>query len=215
MTNTLSLQQAYKAKVQELIAIQDKEMQRAGVEVNGDFRSNRLLLILITLFSVAVGSLMGWFIVRSITRPLGQAVNIAQSIADGDLTGSIASHGKDETGQLLTALMEMKNRLLEIVQQVQFGSENISTAAAQIVAGNQDLAARTEEQASSVEQTAASMEQITATVKNTASHTGEATSLSADAAKVVKNNGEMMKQVTSKMRLIKRKPPTGCPTSST
>ncbi|MBR7293315.1 methyl-accepting chemotaxis protein, partial [Klebsiella pneumoniae] len=81
-------------------------------------------------------------------------------------------------------------------------SENISSAAAQIVAGNQDLAARTEEQASSVEQTAASMEQITATVKNTASHTGEATNLSADAAAVVKNNGEMMKQVTSKMRLI-------------
>jgi len=202
MTNTLSLQQAYKAKVQELIAIQNKQMQRAGAEVDGDFRSNRLLLILITLFSVAVGSLMGWFIVRSITRPLGEAVNFARSIADGDLTGSIASHGKDETGQLLTALMEMKNRLLEIVQQVQFGSENISTAAAQIVAGNQDLAARTEEQASSVEQTAASMEQITATVKNTASHTGEATHLSADAAKVVKSNGEMMKQVTSKMRLI-------------
>ncbi len=202
MTNTLSLQQAYKAKVQELIAIQNTHMQRAGVEVDGDFRTNRLLLILITLFSVAVGSLMGWFIVRSITRPLGEAVNFAQSIADGDLTGSIASHGKDETGQLLSALMEMKNRLLEIVQQVQFGSENISTAAAQIVAGNQDLAARTEEQASSVEQTAASMEQITATVKNTASHTGEATHLSADAARVVKSNGEMMKQVTSKMRLI-------------
>jgi len=202
MTNTLSLQQAYKAKVQELIAIQNTHMQRAGVEVDGDFRTNRLLLILITLFSVAVGSLMGWFILRSITRPLGEAVNFAQSIADGDLTGSIASHGKDETGQLLSALMEMKNRLLEIVQQVQFGSENISTAAAQIVAGNQDLAARTEEQASSVEQTAASMEQITATVKNTASHTGEATHLSADAARVVKSNGEMMKQVTSKMRLI-------------
>ncbi len=202
MTNTLSLQQAYKAKVQELIAIQNTHMQRAGVEVDGDFRTNRLLLILITLFSVAVGSLMGWFIVRSITRPLGEAVNFAQSIADGDLTGSIASHGKDETGQLLSALMEMKNRLLEIVQQVQFGSENISTAAAQIVAGNQDLAARTEEQASSVEQTAASMEQITATVKNTASHTGEATHLSADAARVVKSNGEMMKQVTSKIRLI-------------
>lgn len=61
--------------------------------------------------------------------------------------------------------MEMKNRLLVIVQEVQNGSENISSAAAQIVAGNQDLAARTEEQASSVEQTAASMEQITATVK--------------------------------------------------
>jgi methyl-accepting chemotaxis protein II, aspartate sensor receptor len=202
MTTTLSLQQAYKAKVQELIAVQDAEMQNAGAQVDGDFRTNWLVLILITLFSVVVGSLIGWFIVRSITRPLGEAVSFAEAIADGDLTGSIASHGKDETGLLLSALMEMKTRLLEIVQQVQTGSENISSAAAQIVAGNQDLAARTEEQASSVEQTAASMEQITATVKNTASHTGEATNLSADAAAVVKNNGEMMKQVTSKMRLI-------------
>ncbi|MCI2290152.1 methyl-accepting chemotaxis protein [Enterobacter sp. I4] len=202
MTSTLSLQQSYKAKVQALIAIQDREMQGAGAQVEADFHTNRLLLILITLFSVAAASLIGWFIVRSITRPLNDAVHFAEAIADGDLTGSITSHGKDETGLLLAALMEMKTRLLEIVQQVQTGSENISSAAAQIVAGNQDLAARTEEQASSVEQTAASMEQITATVKNTASHTGEATTLSADAAAVVKNNGEMMKQVTSKMRLI-------------
>ncbi|MED5723835.1 methyl-accepting chemotaxis protein, partial [Enterobacter hormaechei] len=105
-------------------------------------------------------------------------------------------------GQLHRALKEMKTRLLEIAQQVQTGSESISSAAAQIVAGNQDLATRKEEQASAVERTPASMEQITATVKNTASHTGEATNLSADAAAVVKNNGEMMKQVTSKMRLI-------------
>jgi Methyl-accepting chemotaxis protein len=202
MTNTLNLQKAYKDKVKELISVQNGQMQSAGAQVDGDFKNNRLWLIVITLFSVGAGSLIGWYIVRSITRPLGTAVAFAEAIAQGDLTRNITSHGKDETGHLLNALMEMKTRLLEIVQQVQTGSENISSAAAQIVAGNQDLAARTEEQASSVEQTAASMEQITATVKNTASHTGEATNLSADAATVVKNNGEMMKQVTSKMRLI-------------
>ncbi|HDR2794833.1 MULTISPECIES: methyl-accepting chemotaxis protein [Enterobacter] len=202
MTNTINLQKAYKDKVKELISVQNGQMQSAGAQVNSDFRSNRLWLIIITLFSVGAGSLIGWYIVRSITRPLGTAVAFAEAIAQGDLTRNITSHGNDETGHLLNALMEMKTRLQEIVQQVQTGSENISSAAAQIVAGNQDLAARTEEQASSVEQTAASMEQITATVKNTASHTGEATNLSADAAMVVKNNGEMMKQVTSKMRLI-------------
>ncbi|MBF4212464.1 HAMP domain-containing protein, partial [Pseudomonas donghuensis] len=87
------------------------EMQSAGEQVEGDFRTNRLLLVLITLFSVAAASLTGWFIVRSITRPLNDAVNFAEAIADGDLTGSIISHGKDETGLLLTALMEMKTRL--------------------------------------------------------------------------------------------------------
>ncbi|MDY1037833.1 methyl-accepting chemotaxis protein [Lelliottia sp. CFBP8978] len=202
MTHTVNLQQAYKAKVQELIAVQNGEMQAAGLQVEGDFKTNRLLLALLTLISAIIGSTIGWFIVRSITRPLGEAVSFAEAIAQGDLTRNIATRAKDETGLLLHALMEMKTRLLEIVQQVQSGSENISSAAAQIVAGNQDLAARTEEQASSVEQTAASMEQITATVKNTAAHTGEATNLSADAASVVKNNGEMMKQVTQKMRLI-------------
>ena len=108
MTTTLAVQQAYKAKVKELIAIQNSEMQSAGAQVEGDFRSNRLLLILITLFSVAAGSLIGWFIVRAITRPLGEAVNFAKAISEGDLTGSITPHGKDETGLLLHALMEMK-----------------------------------------------------------------------------------------------------------
>ncbi|WP_318389845.1 methyl-accepting chemotaxis protein [Enterobacter sp.] len=202
LTTTLPIQKAYKAKVQELIAIQDELMRSAGSQVEQDFNTNRLLLILLALISIGVGSTMGWLIVRAITRPLVQAVDFAQTIAAGDLTHSIEVKHRDETGVLLSALMSMKSRLFEIVQEVQNGSENISSAAAQIVAGNQDLAARTEEQASSVEQTAASMEQITATVKNTSEHTTEATQLSADAATVVKNNGQMMKQVTEKMRVI-------------
>ncbi|EAV1662503.1 HAMP domain-containing protein [Salmonella enterica] len=197
MTRTVQVQKVYKDKVQELIAVQDAQMHEASVQVKEDFKNNRTLLITLALISV-----MGWYIVRSITRPLDDAVRFAEAIADGDLTRHITTDYKDETGVLLQALMAMKTRLLDIVQEVQNGSESISTAAAQIVAGNQDLAARTEEQASSVEETAASMEQITATVKNTADHTSEATKLSAGAASVVKNNGEMMNQVTQKMRVI-------------
>ncbi|POT98931.1 methyl-accepting chemotaxis protein [Escherichia sp. ESNIH1] len=202
MNTTVPIQNAYKQKVLELIAIQDARMRDAGKQVDSDFNTNRLMLILLALVSIGIAVLMGTVIVRAITRPLGQAVDLAEAIAAGDLTHSIEVKHQDETGVLLSALMAMKSRLLEIVQEVQYGSENISSAAAQIVAGNQDLAARTEEQASSVEQTAASMEQITATVKNTASHTTEATQLSADAATVVKTNGAMMKQVTEKMRVI-------------
>ncbi|EBB4518064.1 methyl-accepting chemotaxis protein [Salmonella enterica subsp. enterica serovar Enteritidis] len=198
MTRTVQVQKVYKDKVQELIAVQDAQMHEASVQVKEDFKNNRTLLITLALISIAAGGVMGWYIVRSITRPL----RFAEAIADGDLTRHITTDYKDETGVLLQALMAMKTRLLDIVQEVQNGSESISTAAAQIVAGNQDLAARTEEQASSVEETAASMEQITATVKNTADHTSEATKLSAGAASVVKNNGEMMNQVTQKMRVI-------------
>lgn len=177
-------------------------MREAGIQVEKDFNANLLLLVGMVLAGVIVSCIAGLYIARSITRPLEEAVQFAKAIAGGDLTRSIATDQRDETGVLLQALMAMKTRLLEIVQQVQNGSENISSAAAQIVAGHKDLAARTEEQVSSVEQTAASMEQITATVKNTAEHTAEATKLSAEAATVVKNNGGMMNQVTQKMRVI-------------
>lgn len=186
MTTTVQIQQKYKEKVQQLIAIQDQRMSAAGHEVEGDYHTNRAQLIVITLLGIVLACAMGWYIVRSITVPLSQAVEFAEAIADGDLTRSIETQRRDETGVLLSALMSMKVRLHDIVREVQQGSENISTAAAQIVAGNQDLAARTEEQASSVEETAASMEQITSTVKNTFEHTNVATRLSSDAANVVK-----------------------------
>lgn len=83
MTTTVNIQQAYKAKVQELIAIEDTLMRNAGASVDQDFRTNRAQLILLALISIAAGVIMGWYIVRSITRPLNDAVQFAGAIAEG------------------------------------------------------------------------------------------------------------------------------------
>lgn len=202
MNKTSAIQREYREKVQQFIEVQNHRMQAAGVIVDGDYHFNKYLLITLTIISIAIACIMGWFITLSITRPLGAAVGFAQAIAEGDLTQHVEIKNQDETGVLLRALVEMKKRLLEIVQEVQNGSESISAAAGQIVAGNQHLAARTEEQATSVEETASSMEQITSTVQNTAEHTHQATQLAADTAVVVANNGRMMNEVTNKIRAI-------------
>lgn len=202
MTKTSAIQREYREQVQNLIAIQNMLMQETGYQVEDDYKANRVLLAFLSIISIAVGCVMGWYITRIITKPLEQAVDFAKSIASGDLTQNIQVQSKDETGILLESLSEMKGHLLEIVQEVQNGSESISAAAGQIVAGNQNLAARTEEQAASVEQTASSMEQITSTVQNTTEHTHEATMLADNTAVTVKNNGQMMVQLTDKMRAI-------------
>lgn len=202
MSTTLNLQISYKEKVQALIAIQNQNMADAGKHVAKSYSNNRAMLIALALLSVVLGTAIAALIIRAITAPLGQAVSFAEAIAEGDLTRNVETGRRDETGLLLSALMEMKTRLQAIVEEVQNGAETISSAASQIVAGNQDLAARTEEQASSVEETAASMEQMTSTIKNTYDNTSVATQLSTEAANTVKNNGQMMRQVTDKMRLI-------------
>lgn len=202
MTKTLSIQRDYREQIQTLMSIQDLDMQEVGHQVNEDYETNKVLLAILSVVSIAIGCAMGWFITISITRPLDSAVGFAQAIASGDLTQNIKIQSKDETGILLESLVDMKARLLEIVQEMQNGSESISAAAGQIVAGNQNLAARTEEQAASVEETASSMEQITSTVQNTTEHTHEATSLANNAEIAVKDNGRMMIQLTDKMRAI-------------
>ena len=202
MTKTSAIQREYREQVQNLIAIQNMLMQETGYQVEDDYKANRVLLAFLSIISIIVGCIMGWYITRIITRPLEQAVDFSKSIASGDLTKIIQAESKDETGILLESLDEMKGHLLDIVQEVQNSSESISAAAGQIVAGNQNLAARTEEQAASVEQTASSMEQITSTVQNTTEHTHEATMLADNTAVTVKNNGQMMIQLTDKMRAI-------------
>lgn len=202
ITKTSKIQLMYRDKLLEFIELQNQKMNEAGDAVERDFIEKRIFLILLTLVSIAVGSLLGWFITKAITHPLGQAVDFAQAIAKGDLTQEISANSRDEMGTLLNSLAEMKAHLLEVVQEVQNGAENISSAAEQITAGSQNLAARTEEQATSVEETASSMEQMTSTVKNTAEHTHDAINVAEKTEIAVHHNGEMMLQVTEKMRAI-------------
>ncbi len=136
------------------------------------------------------------------TRPIHQALALADRVAQGDLTYRVQAVHQDETGLLLKALDNMNSSLRHIVGQVRDGAEAISTAASQIAAGNQDLSARTEEQASSLEQTASSMEELTSTIKNTADNTRQATSVSHQASDATKNSSEVMLSVTQKMRGI-------------
>lgn len=201
-TKTSDIQLMYRDKILEFIELQNQKMIKAGDAVERNFIEKRVFLILLMLFSMIVGSILGWFITRAITHPLGHAVNFAQAIAKGDLTQEIETTSRDEMGTLLHALAEMKMHLLDVVQEVQNGAESISSAAEQITAGSQNLAARTEEQATSVEETASSMEQMTSTVKNTAEHTHDAISVAEKTEIAVHNNGEMMLQVTEKMRAI-------------
>ena len=164
-----------------------------------------------TIRAVAIGSivvglllavLVGLWVIRSITRPISEAVRIAQTVAQGDLTSRIEVHSKDETGQLLSALKAMNESLVKVVTTVRQGSDSIATGTGQIATGNADLSQRTEEQASNLQQTAASMEQLTATVKNNAETARQATELAGSASTVAAQGGVVVGQVVNTMEAI-------------
>ena len=192
------------ASLNQIIAL-NKQIADASVKTGGAavVRSERLMVILALIASV-VGIACAALITRAITRPIHEAVKVAQTVASGDLTSRIMVTTTEETGQLLQALHDMNASLVSIVGQVRGGTETIATASTQIASGNLDLSlsSRTEEQASSLEETASSMEELTSTVRQNADNAQQANQLARTASGVAVKGGEVVGKVVLTMDAI-------------
>jgi methyl-accepting chemotaxis protein len=160
----------------------------------------RMSLVIAALATCFV--LLGGWIARAVTAPLRQALQLAQSVAAGDLTSRVKVTSTDETGELLQALNDMGQSLAGVVGEVRAGAESITSASRQIAAGNTDLSQRTEEQASSLEETASSMEELTSTVRQNADNARQANQLAAGASAVAVKGGQVVAQVVDTMSSI-------------
>jgi methyl-accepting chemotaxis protein len=160
------------------------------------------LLIVLTIAGLFVGVGLTWFISRSITRPLSEAVHIARTVASGDLTTKAQITTKDECGQLLQSMQEMNDSLVRIVNQVRGGTDLMAAATHEIADGNMELSSRTEEQASALEQTAASMEQLASAVRDNFESGMHANRLAESAAQVAAKGGAVVGEVVQTMEAI-------------
>ena len=152
--------------------------------------------------ALVVLTVLLFFLVRSITRPLARAIQLANIVAAGDLTSKIEVKSSDETGKLMQALKDMNDSLLEIVGNVRTSVDSITTSAKEIATGNSDLSQRTEEQAASLQETASSMEELSSTVKHNAENAKQANQLGMGARDVAMKGGAVVSRVVTTMASI-------------
>jgi methyl-accepting chemotaxis protein len=186
----------------QLSRIKESNAKEANDLTDQLYAASLTMMLILIATAVGVGMALGFFISRSITVPLNEAVRVAETVAAGDLTSRIEVTSKDETGQLLTALKVMNTSLLGIVSNVRSSSESIATGSSQIAIGNNDLSQRTEEQASNLEQTAASMEELTSTVRQNSETARQANQLAVTASEAAVQGGEVVGQVVGTMQDI-------------
>jgi methyl-accepting chemotaxis protein len=184
------------------IDLNERGGEAATVSSAATYRGALVMEALAVAAALVAGTFLAVAITRSIVRPIGQAVALADTVARGDLTARIVVEGRDEPAQLLAALGRMNESLAGIVGQVRAASDSIATGSGQIASGNADLSQRTEEQASNLQQTAASMEQITATVRNNADTAREAASLASAASDAATQGGQVVGRVIATMDAI-------------
>ncbi|MBD8529064.1 MULTISPECIES: methyl-accepting chemotaxis protein [unclassified Massilia] len=178
------------------------ETAHSVAEATAGSRRATLLSLLAMVLGSAAAIVAGIVVSRSIVRPLGRAVEVAKTVAAGDLRERIEVTSNDETGQLLAALRDMNSSLQRIVTRVRSGAETISVASSEIAQGNLDLSARTEQQAGALEETASSMEELTSTVKQNADNARQANVLAISACDVALKGGAIVERAVGTMAAI-------------
>ncbi len=103
----------------------------------------------------------GILIQRSITVPLAAFMQFVGRVGEGDLTQRAKISSRDELGELAACLDQMVGGLKDVAGQTRLATENLNSAAAEILASTTQQAAGTGEQAAAIQQTTTTMEEVT------------------------------------------------------
>jgi methyl-accepting chemotaxis protein len=152
-----------------------------------------------------LGILISLFITRGITRPLSEGVSVANALAAGDLTVSVESKSKDETGQLMEAMKAMTKNLHTTINQVSGTSSQVASAANQLHSTATQIATGAEEVAAQAGTVATAGEEMSATSSDIAQNCQRAAEGAQRAARAAGNGAEVVERTVAVMGQIAEK----------
>jgi methyl-accepting chemotaxis protein len=193
---------AYRDLMTKLVELQVRGADgeyKASIEA---FSHARMLAIAAILLGLGFAACFAWLIIRSITRPLHAAVQIAGRIAQGDLTSPIQTEGTDETAALMRSFSEMQGSLRELVGEINSGVEQMSSATTELAAAASQVSAASDNQSEAAASMAASVEQMTVSINHISERASDTQTvstqtgdLSREGAAVVRRSADEMEQI--------------------
>ncbi len=182
-----------------------QRMQQLGDKTRHTMIGMVVIAILTSLLAVVIG----WFLVRSITVPVAEIVDIARRIAAGDLRGRVVATRGDELGLLQGAIGDMLGKLGQVLGEVRNGADGLAQASSHVSASSQNLSRGTSEQAASVEETSSSLEEMSASITQNADNSKRMEEMSlkgagdaGDAARAVADTAAAMRTIVEKISVV-------------
>ncbi len=199
---------AYIESLRELSRFQQTLMARSVEGSKDAFAQASRLMAIIGAASLAIAILLSIFITRSLTRQLGgepaYAMDIAQRVADGDLSVSIVTRDGDRSS-LLAAFKAMVERLAQVVGEVNSSAESLAGASEEVSATAQALSQAASEQAAGVEETSASLEQMTSSIAQNTENSKITDGMASKASREASEGGEAVRSTVVAMKQIAQK----------
>jgi methyl-accepting chemotaxis protein len=159
-------EQIYSVLSESLDAIIDlnvKGGEQASLLSAQNFSVSRTLIVFALLGCIALCAALGVLVTRSIRAPLAKSIEVADRIAQGDLSVEIGPQPGNETGQLMSALKEMSTNLRSVMGQLSSTSGQVATAANQLRSNSEQIATGAEEVAAQAGTAATAGEEMSVT----------------------------------------------------
>ncbi len=167
----------YVEGLQSLLDINSQGASSSAKSVINSVSSTVLAVWIGILVCIGLAIPITLYIVRGITKPLGQTVLVLEKVADGDLTEALDIDSKDEIGIMSASLNTALEKLRTTLQGVTESAERATASSHELASAAESIATGAQEQAASLEETSASLEEITATVRQSADNAKQASQL--------------------------------------
>jgi methyl-accepting chemotaxis protein len=128
----------------------------------------KILMIMLLAAAVAIAAAVAWLVTRSITRPLGEAVDVLAAVADGDLTRRLDVHSGDEVGRMSVSMNAALESIGTALRGIAASTGTLSTASEQMSRLSAQLADGAKESSLQADVVAASADEVSRNVHTVA-----------------------------------------------
>ena len=147
----------------------DQEVS-AVLSTQADLSRNLTILSVVALVVCSIAALS---IIRSISTGMKTSIDMARSVAQGDLSVKVTPKGNNEISDLLSAQIDMVDRLRDTLTNVDAAARNLSVGSEQMAGTSETLSEGAAVQASSTEEVSAAVEQMSANISASSENSSE------------------------------------------
>ncbi|PAU87939.1 methyl-accepting chemotaxis protein [Pseudomonas sp. WN033] len=180
---------------QALLALERYTVEGVGAaadESAASYSSARSMVIVAVILAALLTVLLAWTLTQSIIGPIRQAVQVSETVAQGDLTRSIQVQGRDEPARLLRALASMQEQLRDTIVGISNSSTQLASAAEELNAVTEDATRGLQRQDDEVQQAATAVNEMTTAVEEVASNAASTSDLSQQATRITEEGRQQV-----------------------
>jgi methyl-accepting chemotaxis protein len=164
----LSNSEAINTVLAKLLAINTQQSQDTNQQAADQYDSAFDLVVALLIIATGLTLLFAWLLTNSITKPIANALNAAEQIAEGNLTRPITVDGEDEAGRLLLAMSKMQDKLRDTLQRISGSATQLASAAEELNSVTDESARGLTQQNNEIEQAATAVNEMTSAVEEVA-----------------------------------------------